>query len=195
MRTIGMVDCVILNDAEIRSSPTSRTSSRAARKVLDDGPARRRRQAGRVRRGDVHARRLLRPAGVPDRPTSSTRPAPATRSRAASWATSPRTRARSSTDDLLRTRDGLRHRAGLVQRRGVRHRADADARPARRSPPASTSCSASAPSRPRRSRCGLDARARSCAWAGGGVPHVVTERCSTWFNLAHLNGSRCVVLL
>ena len=61
------------------------------------GAARRDRQAGRVRLGDVHARRLLRPVGLPDGRTSSSRPAPATPSRAASSATSPPTRARSTT--------------------------------------------------------------------------------------------------
>ena len=42
--------------------------------------ARRDRQAGRVRLGDDHARRLLRPDRLPDDRRSSSRPAPATRS-------------------------------------------------------------------------------------------------------------------
>ena len=41
-------------------------------------------------------------------------------------------------------RDGLRHRARLLQRRGVRHRARCRRSRARRSPPASPSCSTSA---------------------------------------------------
>ena len=97
IRTIQGVDGVILNDGELRQLTDEPNLVRAARAVLDLGPTRRRRQAGRVRLGAVHARGLLRAAGLPDRRTSSTRPARATRSPAASWATSPRTPTRRST--------------------------------------------------------------------------------------------------
>ena len=59
-RRSRLVDCLILNDGELKQLTDEPNLVRAARAVLDLGPARRRRQAGRVRLGDVHARRLLR---------------------------------------------------------------------------------------------------------------------------------------
>ena len=60
LRTIAMVDCLILNDGELKQLTDEPNLVRAAHAVLDLGPARRGRQAGRVRLGDVHARRRLR---------------------------------------------------------------------------------------------------------------------------------------
>ena len=68
-RRSSIVDCVILNDGELQQLTDEPNLVRAARKVLELGPDGRRRQAGRVRRRAVHARRLLRAAGLPDAPT------------------------------------------------------------------------------------------------------------------------------
>ena len=57
VKTIGMVDCLIVNDAEVKELTDEPNLMRAARGVMATRPARRGRQAGRVRRGDVHARR------------------------------------------------------------------------------------------------------------------------------------------
>ena len=67
LAAIAEVDCVIVNDAEIRQLTGESNLARAARAVMERGPARRRRQAGRVRRGAVHRGRLLRPARLPAR--------------------------------------------------------------------------------------------------------------------------------
>ena len=123
LAAIGEVDCLILNDAEIRHADrASRTWPAPRRAVMELGPRDRRRQAGRVRRGAVHRRRLLRPARASRSRTCATRPAPATASPAASSATS--TAPGGELDDAdAAAGDGLRHRARLLQRRGVRHRA------------------------------------------------------------------------
>ncbi len=54
---IAEVDCVLLNDAEIRMLTGEPNLARAARAVMAMGPQRGGRQAGRVRRGPVHRRR------------------------------------------------------------------------------------------------------------------------------------------
>ena len=84
---IENVDCLILNDAELRqlTGKSSLTPRPVMLGVLSWGPRPSdRRQAGRVWRRAGHAGRLLSPARVPTRdrgdPTG-----PATRSRAASW--------------------------------------------------------------------------------------------------------------
>ena len=82
LATIATVDCLVLNDAELKQLTDEPNLIRAAHAALDLGPARGDRQAGRVRLGADHARRLLRPHRLPDAATSSSRPAPATRSRA-----------------------------------------------------------------------------------------------------------------
>ena len=138
-------DSLVRDDPRRRlpASSTTRSSScstgkpnfvSAAREILTWGPTRRRRQAGQVRRGAVHRGRLLRRCPPIRSRRSSTRPAPATASPAASSATSPPSRDEAIDHDLLRPRDGLRHGAGLVQRRGVRHgaRRAADGRRDRR---------------------------------------------------------------
>ena len=66
LRTISIVDGVILNDGELKQLTDEPNLVRAAHKVLDLGPTRRRRQAGRVRLRALHARQLLRAAGLPD---------------------------------------------------------------------------------------------------------------------------------
>ena len=66
VETVGGVDCLMLNDAELRQLTRKPNIVRAAREVLALGPAERdRRQAGRVRRGDDHGRRLLRLPAFP----------------------------------------------------------------------------------------------------------------------------------
>ena len=54
---IGEVDCVMLNDAEVRMLTEEPNLARAARALMELGPADRGRQARRVRRGAVHRRR------------------------------------------------------------------------------------------------------------------------------------------
>ena len=53
VRTIGTVDCLILNDSEVKQLTDEPNLMRAAREVHGARPARRGRQAGRVRLGDV----------------------------------------------------------------------------------------------------------------------------------------------
>ena len=117
------VDCLILNDAELEQLTDEPNLVRAAREVLELGPERRRRQAGRVRRGAVHARGLLRAARLPARdgrrPDRRRRHVRRRLRRLRRRAPATRTIDRRA----AAPRDGLRHRAGLVQRRGVRHRA------------------------------------------------------------------------
>ena len=64
---VGEVDCVMLNDAEVRMLTEEPNLARAARALMELGPRDRGRQARRVRRGAVHRRRLLRGAGLPAR--------------------------------------------------------------------------------------------------------------------------------
>ena len=70
VQTIGGVDCLVLNDAELRQL-TSKPNLIARRPrgalVGPPGPTVDDRQAGRVRRGADHRRRLLLAAGVPAR--------------------------------------------------------------------------------------------------------------------------------
>ena len=56
VKTIAGVDLVFLNDAEIRMLTEQPNLVRASREIMDDGPERGGGQAGRVRRGTVHAR-------------------------------------------------------------------------------------------------------------------------------------------
>ena len=67
VEVIERVDCVILNDAELRQLTGKPNLVSAAREVLGVGPDGRRRQAGRVRRGARHRGRLLRAARLPAR--------------------------------------------------------------------------------------------------------------------------------
>ena len=62
---IAEVDCLVVNDAEIRQLTGESNLARAARAVMELGPAGGDRQAGRVRGGAVHRERLLRPARLP----------------------------------------------------------------------------------------------------------------------------------
>ena len=119
---IGEVDCLLLNDAEIRMLTEEPNLARAARAVMEMGP-----RIVVAKRGEYGAvlftpRWLLRPPGLPARG----RPRPDRRRRQlrrrlprlprhAGRPTSPTTRPAPG--------DGLRHGARLVQRRGVRHRA------------------------------------------------------------------------
>ena len=99
---IAAVDCLILNDAELRQLTGKPNLVAAAREILAWAPPQRpgprperdRRQAGRVRRRADHREASSRCPPIRWR-RSSTRPAPATPSPAASSATSPPTPARS----------------------------------------------------------------------------------------------------
>ena len=67
VRTIAMVDCLILNDGELQQL-TDEPNHRPRRpRAAGAGPARRRRQAGRVRRRDVHADGFFGLPAYPDR--------------------------------------------------------------------------------------------------------------------------------
>ena len=86
-RVMGMVDCVLLNDSEIKEFADEPNLVRAARKVLDLGP-----RVVIAKQGEYGSAMFTRTATSsacpPTRPpTWSTRPAPVTRSRAASSAT------------------------------------------------------------------------------------------------------------
>ena len=96
LKTIETVDCLIVNDGEVKQLTDEPNLVRAARAVMELGPKRRRGQAGRVRLGDVHAPTASSACRPTRPPTSSTRRARATPSRAASSATSPRTPTRRS---------------------------------------------------------------------------------------------------
>ena len=96
VRTIGTVDCVSFNDSELKMLTGEPNLPRAARAVQALGPRIVVAKQGEYGAVDVHPGGLLRAARPTRRPTSWTRPAPGTPSRAASWATSPPTPARSS---------------------------------------------------------------------------------------------------
>ena len=101
IETVGEVDCLMLNDAELRqltrrAEPGPRGASGAR-----VGASRGGRQAGRVRRGDDHRGGLLRVCRPSRSRRSSIRPAPGTPSPAASWATSLRIRTRDIDHELL----------------------------------------------------------------------------------------------
>ena len=82
--TISLADCLVLNDGELEQLTDEPNLTRAAPQGARARAALRDRQAGRVRlRAVSRARRLLRPHGLPDGATSSSRRAPATRSPAA----------------------------------------------------------------------------------------------------------------
>ena len=85
---VGEVDCVMLNDAEVRMLTEEPNLARAARALMEHGPPNRGRQARRVRRGAVHGRRRPSRSRASCSRTSATPPAPATASPAASSAIS-----------------------------------------------------------------------------------------------------------
>ena len=127
VRTIATVDCLILNDGEIQQLTDEPNLVRAARAVLELGPERRRRQAGRVRRGAVH-RATASSRCPPTRLDDVVDPTGAGDTFAGGFVGYVAAHADEELDRRAAApRDGLRHRAGVVQRRGVRHRARADA--------------------------------------------------------------------
>ena len=149
------VDCLLLNDAELRQltrEPNLVARPRGGPRV---GPARGRRQAGRVRRGDGHRGGLLRAAAFPLETVVD--PTGAGDSFAGGFvgyiAAHPHGGARPR---AAVPRDGLRDGARLVQRRGVRRRARRAADQRTRSPSASPSCGGSRASARSRSRCATD---------------------------------------
>ena len=127
LAAIAEVDCVILNDAEIRQLTGEANLARAARAADGARPARRRRQAGRVRRRALHRGQLLRPARLPAR--GRARPDRRRRQLRRRLHRLPRRPRRRARRGLPAAGDGLRHRARLLQRRAVRHRAGRRAQP------------------------------------------------------------------
>ena len=181
VQAIESVDCVILNDAELRqlTGKPNLVVGRARDPLLDAArraPAARaerdRRQAGRVRRRARHARELLRAAGLPagdgDRPDRRRRHV---RGRASS-ATSPPTPTRTLSDELLRR--AMAHGTVLasfnVEEFGTERIERLDGRGDRRARRAS--CTRSRSSAARRSSCAAD-RASSHEPRGLGSRGVV----------------------
>src|ERR1700733_7857829 len=118
---IAEVDCLVVNDAEIRQLPGESNLARAAGAAGGD------RQAGRVRRGAVHRERLLRPARLPA--GGGARPDRRRRQLRRRLLRLPRRRGGRPRRVAAAASDGLRHRARLLQRRGVRDRARLPAQP------------------------------------------------------------------
>ena len=146
VEAIRGVDCVILNDAELRQLTGKPNLVSAAREVLAWGPAPGAGDGPSVivaKQGEYGAALITREGffALPAYPLESvsTRPAPGTPSRAGSSATSPPTRG-GARRGAAAPRDGPRDRAGVLQRRGVRHRAHPAAVRPTRSPRARASC-------------------------------------------------------
>ena len=91
LEVIGRVDCLMLNDEELRQLTGKPNLISAAREILELArrPIGRGGQAGRVRIGADHRGRLLRAARLSRCTRSSIPPAPATASPAGSSASSP----------------------------------------------------------------------------------------------------------
>ena len=121
LAAIAEVDCLIVNDAEIRQLTGESNLARAARAVMEMGP-----RAVVAKQGEYGAalfteRRLLRPARLPAR--GRARPDRRRRQLRRRLPRLPRRPRRRARRGLPAAGDGLRHRARLLQRRGVRHRA------------------------------------------------------------------------
>ena len=127
LAAISEVECVIVNDAEMRQLTGESNLARGARAIMAHGPARGRRQAGRVRRRAVHRGRLLRAARLPAR--GRARPDRRRRQLRRRLPRLHRQPSRRRRRRLPAAGDGLRHGARLLQRRGVRDRAGLAAHP------------------------------------------------------------------
>ena len=125
-RTIAGVDCLIVNDEEVKQLTDEPNLVRAARAVHEMGP-----RVVIAKQGE-HGAGMYTPDGffaLPAYPTADVvDPTGAGRHvRRRLHGLRRRPRRRGAHRRAAAARDGLRHRARLVQRRGVRHRADADA--------------------------------------------------------------------
>ena len=127
LAAIAEVDCLIINDAEIRQLTGEPNLARAARAVMDLGPRAVVAKQGEYGAALFTAIGLLRPARLPARG----RPRPDRRRRQLRRRLPrlPRRRRRGDRRRGAAAGDGLRHRARLLQRRGVRHRAGRAAHP------------------------------------------------------------------
>ncbi len=83
LKTIALVDCLVLNDSELKQLTDEPNLIRAAHKALDLGPRVVIAKQGEYGSAMITRDGVLRPHRVPDERTSSSRRAPATRSRAA----------------------------------------------------------------------------------------------------------------
>ena len=126
LKTIRTVDCLIVNDGEVKQLTDEPNLVRAARAVMELGP-----RVVVVKQGEygsaMYTRRgRLRAARLSD---GRRRGPDGRRRHVRRRLHGLRRRARRGGDQrrAAATRDGLRHGAGLVQRRGLRHRAHADA--------------------------------------------------------------------
>ena len=124
VKTIGMVDAVILNDSEVRDLVDEPNLVKAAAKLLDMGP-----RVVVAKQGEYGSAMFTRDGvfGLPAYPTPDVvDPTGAGDSFAGGFmGYVAAARRRGDHRRPAAHRDGLRHRAGVVQRRGVRHRADA----------------------------------------------------------------------
>ena len=66
LQTVALVDCLVLNDSELKQLTDEPNLITRRAQGARPRPARRDRQAGRVRLGDDHARRVLRAQLLPD---------------------------------------------------------------------------------------------------------------------------------
>ena len=83
LETIALVDCLVLNDSELKQLTDEPNLIRAAHKALDLGPRVVIAKQGEYGSAMITRDGVLRPHRLPDDRRSSSRPAPATRSRAA----------------------------------------------------------------------------------------------------------------
>ena len=121
LAAIAEVDCLVVNDAEIRMLTGESNLARAARAVMDHGP-----RAVVAKQGEYGAA-LFTPDGffaLPGFPLEDVRdPTGAGRQLRRRLPRLPRQPRWGARRGRPAAGDGLRHRARLLQRRGVRHRA------------------------------------------------------------------------
>ena len=138
LAAIAEVDCLVVNDAEIRQLTGESNLARAARAVMELGP-----RAVVAKQGEYGAA-LFTESGffaLPGFPLEDVRdPTGAGDSFAGGFFGYLDGQRRRPRRGQPAAGDGLRHRARLLQRRGVRHRAGLAASPARRSTSASRRC-------------------------------------------------------
>ena len=127
LAAIAEVDCVILNDAEIRQLTGEANLARAARAVMEHGP-----RAVVAKQGEYGAALFTEDGffALPGFPLEDVRdPTGAGDSFAGGFLGYLDSHDGELDEADAAPRDGLRHRARLLQRRGVRHRARRRAHP------------------------------------------------------------------
>ncbi len=126
LKTVGMVDCLIVNDGEVRQLTDEPNLVRAARAVMELGP-----RVVVVKEGEYGSAMYTADGvfGLPAYPDRRRHRPDRRRRHVRGRLHGLRRRARRRGDQrrAAAPRDGLRHGTGVLQRRGLRHRADADA--------------------------------------------------------------------